>query len=61
MDRSGGIHAGALGRLLDDEVDGTLGQLATGPPNGLEHGRGHRRLTVAGKQVGCDHSRYEHL
>jgi hypothetical protein len=33
------VRAGALGRLLDDEVDGALGQWAAGPWNGLEHGR----------------------
>jgi hypothetical protein len=34
MDRCVGIDTGALGRFLDDEVDGAVGQGAARPPNG---------------------------
>ena len=49
VDRCGGIDASALGRLLDDEIDGALGQWTAGAPNGLEYGRGRQRLTAAAK------------
>jgi len=37
VNRIGEVDAGALGRLFDDKIDGTLGQWIAGLPNGPEH------------------------
>jgi len=44
MDGCGRIDARALGSLLDDEINGALGEGTARPPSGLEHGCSHRRL-----------------
>jgi len=53
MDGCGGIDAATLGCLLDDEVDGALGQLAPRPPNRWNTGA-TRRIAAAGKAAGGD-------
>jgi hypothetical protein len=55
VNRSGGVDAGALARLFDDKVDGTLGQWIAGLPNGPEHSRRRRRIAAVGKQASGDH------
>jgi hypothetical protein len=55
VQRSGEVDAGALGRLFDDKIDGTLGQWIAGLPNGPEHRRRRRRIAAVGKQASGDH------
>jgi hypothetical protein len=61
VNRSGGVDAGALARLFDDKVDGTLGQWIAGLPNGPEHSRRRRRIAAVGKQASGDHRGDQHL
>ena len=68
VDRCGRIDASTLSRLLNDEIDGTLGERTARPPNGWEHGRRGQRIATAGKQAGSDKNRrlsipadHEHL
>jgi hypothetical protein len=61
VDRCCGVDAGALGSLLDNEIDGSLGLRTAGPPDGLEHRRGRRRIVAAGKEAGGDHRGDQHL
>jgi hypothetical protein len=51
MDRCRGIDASTLSRLLDDEIDGALGEGAARAPNGREDGRRRRRVAAAGKPI----------
>ena len=59
--RSGEVDAGALGRLFDDKIDGTLGQWIAGLPNGPEHRRRRRRIAAVGKQASGGHRGDQHL
>ena len=59
--RSGEVDAGALGRLFDDKIDGTLGQWIAGLPNEPEHRRRRRRIVAVGKQASGDHCGDQHL
>jgi len=61
VNRSGGVDAGALGRLFDNKIDGTLGQWIPGLPSGLEHRRRRRRIAAVGKQAGGDRRGDQHL
>jgi hypothetical protein len=61
VDRRGRVDAGALGRLLDDEIDGALSQSTARTPNGREHRRRCRRITTAGKEPGGNHRGDQHL
>jgi hypothetical protein len=53
VNRSGGVDAGARGRLFDDKIDGTLGQWIPGLPNNTGADAG--ALPRLAKQAGGDH------
>ena len=59
--RSGEVDAGALGRLFDDKIVGTLGQWTAGLPNGPEHRCQRRRIAAVGKQASGGHRGDQHL
>jgi hypothetical protein len=53
--------ASTLSCLLHDEINSTLGQWAAGPPNGLEHWSGRRRIAAAGKETTGNNGGDQHL